>query len=530
MMNATNLSMVMIGVFGGVAVAALIFYMYKQSVGKKKKDEATKEAERIVQRAKSQASKVDRESKKKAKDFETRARRNVENDIRKQKQGVENTEKQLKDKLNRLDNEYKQKQSRLDQKIQSIDDKREKISIAEERIQKLEQDAESRIVDLNKKLEVTANLSTEEAARELKDSLMAEAEKEIASELSKVEKDAKEEARAKARRVLVQAVARYASEVSTERTVTTIAISGEEMKGKIIGREGRNIRALESCCGVDVVIDESPDSVIISSFDPVRREVARRSIERLIEDGRVHPARIEEVTDKIKQEMVAEFTEEGEKACVDLGVIGVKPGLQSLLGQLKYRATETQNMYQHSLEVGFIAGLIAGEIGFDVQKARRAGLLHDIGRAVDHTVAGSHSQVGADVAKKFGESREITDAIRSHEEDEGVDTRGVLGQIVQAANNLSKARPGARRDQMENYVQRLQDLESVANSFDGVDKTFAVQSGKEVRVIVDSSKVTDEQSMMLSRDIARKIQRELNYPGQVKVAVIRQTRIVEHAR
>lgn len=529
MINATTLSTVFIGVIVGLVVAALCFYIYKKSVGNRKKDEASKEAERIVQRAKSQAAKIDRESKKKAKDFETRARRNVENDIRKQKQNVENTEKQLKDKLNRLDNEYKQKQNRLDQKINNIESKKEKISIAEERIEKLESDIVEKVNELNKKLESVANLSSDEAANELKKALLEDAEKEIAAELSKMEKEGKEEANNRARRILVQAIARYASEVSTERTVTSISISGEEMKGKIIGREGRNIRALESCCGVDVVIDESPDSVIISSFDPVRREVARRSIERLIEDGRVHPARIEEVTDKIKSELVAEFAEEGEKACVDLGVIGMQPGLQSLLGQLKYRATETQNMYQHSVEVGFIAGLIASEIGYDVQKARRAGLLHDVGRAVDHTMVGSHSEVGADVAKKFGESREIIEAIRSHEENEG-EANSVLGQIVQAANNLSKARPGARRSQMENFIRRLKDLESLANSFDGVDKTFAVQSGKEVRVIVDSSKVTDEQSMMLSRDIAKKIQRELNYPGQVKVAVIRQTRIVEHAR
>ncbi len=527
-MNPTTLAMVFLGVASGFGACFVILMMYKKSQDKRRKDEATKEADRIVQRAKSQASKVDRDSKKKAKDFETRARRNAEADIRKQKQGVQNTENQLKEKLDRLDREYKNKNQKLEDEFKNIDEQKQTLAIAETRIKGLEKGAEEKTKDLTRKIENISGLTTEQAEKELKESLLEIAEREIHDQLMEIEKKGKEEAESKAKRILAQAVARYASEVSTERTVTTIAISGEEMKGKIIGREGRNIRALESCCGVDVVIDESPDSVIISSFDPVRRSVARRSIERLIEDGRVHPARIEEVTEKIKQEMVTEFVEEGEKACVDLGVLGVKPAVQSLIGQLKYRATETQNIYQHSLEVGFISGLIAGEIGYDVPLARRAGLLHDIGRSIDHTVIGSHAKVGAEFARKHGESKEVVNAILAHEGEKEADS--VLSQIVQAANSLSKARPGARRAQMENFIRRLEDIESVANSFDGVDRTFAIQAGKEVRVMVDSSKVTDEQASMLSRDIARKIERELNYPGQVKVAVIRETRIVEHAR
>jgi len=327
------------------------------------------------------------------------------------------------------------------------------------------------------------------------------------------------------------AIARYASEVVSERTVVTIPLVGEEVKGKIIGREGRNIRALESACGVDVVVDETPDSVIISSFDPIRREVGRVAIKRLIEDGRVHPARIEEVVDKVKQDLLAELKEEGEKACFDLGVHGVHPEILGLIGSLKYRHTGTQNLLAHSTEVAFMAGTMAAEIGFDVKLARRAGLLHDIGRAIDHTVEGNHSQVGAEFAKKHGEKKDVCNAIFYHEPDsESLSTNSLLVQLVQAANNLSKNRPGARRSMMENYIHRLEDLESIGNSFDGVERTYAIQSGKEIRVIVDSSKVTDEQSNMLSRDIAKKIERELSYPGQIKVSVVRETRIVEHAR
>jgi ribonuclease Y len=300
------------------------------------------------------------------------------------------------------------------------------------------------------------------------------------------------------------------------------------MKGKIIGREGRNIRALEAACGVDLIIDETPETVIISSFDPVRREVARRSLEKLMEDGRVHPARIEEVVEKVKSELFASMREEGEKVCFELGVHNVNPNIIKALGGLKYRQGDGQNLLAYSQEVANLAGLIAEEIGADEKAARRAGLLHAIGRALDHTFEGSSAQAGAEFCKRNGEKDEIVHAIRAHSDE--VKPESALAHIVQSAYNLARSRPGARRANLDTFIRRLSDLESVANSFDGVARTYAIQSGKEIRVIVDSGKVTDDQATMLSRDIARKIERELNYTGQVRVAVVRETRIVEHAR
>jgi ribonuclease Y len=371
-------------------------------------------------------------------------------------------------------------------------------------------------------------MTSMQARDELMHTLEEQVRQESTARLNQIEEEARVESERKSKRILAMAISRYASEVATERTVTSIPLSGDEMKGKIIGREGRNIRALEAACGVDLIIDEAPEAVVISSFDPVRREVARKSLERLMEDGRVHPARIEEVVEKVKSEILGSVKEDGEKACFELGVHGVHPAIINLLGNLKFRQSDTQNVLQHSIEVAQLAGLMAAEIGFDVKIARRAGLLHDIGKAIDHHTEGGHAVIGAEFARKHGEKDGVVHAIRAHHDDEKPET--VLAHIVQAANNLSKARPGARRSSMETYIRRLQDLESIANSFDGVSRTFALQSGKEIRVLVDSGRVTDEQTLMLSRDIARKIERELNYPGQVRVMVVRETRLVEHAR
>lgn len=324
------------------------------------------------------------------------------------------------------------------------------------------------------------------------------------------------------------AIARYAGEFSAEKTVTVIPLPDEELKGKIIGREGRNIRAIESLCGVDLIIDETPEAVVISGFDPVRREVARRSLEKLMEDGRIHPGRIEEVIDRTKKDLFKYIKGEGEKACLELGLQGVHGEIHKTLGSLRFRTSYAQNNYAHSLEVGMLAGLMAAEVGADVKAARRAGLLHDLGKAMDHSIEGSHAVIGADFAKRFGEAENVCHAIRSHHEDEK--PRTMLAYLVQAADAMSSARPGARKSIMENYIQRLEDLESVANSFDGVERTFAIQAGREIRVIVDSSRVTDEQALMLSRDIARKIEREMKFPGQIKISVVRETRAVEHAR
>jgi ribonuclease Y len=324
------------------------------------------------------------------------------------------------------------------------------------------------------------------------------------------------------------ALSRFAGEYTSERTVSVLSLPSDEMKGKIIGREGRNIRTLEALCGVDLIVDDTPEAVVISGFDPVRRELARKTIEKLMEDGRVHPARIEEVVEKMRSELNKTVREEGEKICVELGVTNLHPEIMRVLGSLKYRQSFTQNTLNHCIEVASLAGIMAGEMGSNVKLARRAGLLHDIGKGIDHTVEGNHAIVGAEFCKKFGENEAVCHAIRAHHDDEKPNS--TIAFIVQAANILSNSRPGARRPGMENFINRLQDLESIGNSFDGVQKTFAVQAGREVRVLVEASRVTDDQAVMLSRDVARKIEREMPHLGTVKVSVLRETRSVEMAR
>ena len=530
-MDSTNLAIV-IGplVAAAIALVAGAFgaIQWKKSVDLKTRKTAELEAERILGRARSEAQKIDRDAKQKAKDFETRSRRNAETDVQKQKQKLKQEEQQLIDRESKLEKEFQNKENELQQRLSEIASRDEKAKIAEKRLIELDTEAQRRIGELKEKLESVARLSEAEAKRELVVALTEEAQAEAAKRAIQIEEEATADADKRAKRIIAMAVARFAGEYSSERTVSVISLPNEDMKGKIIGREGRNIRALEAACGVDLIVDETPEAVVISGFDPVRREVARRALEKLMEDGRVHPARIEEVIDKQKKELFKIMKEDGEKAAYELGLHGLHPEIVKTLGSLKYRQSLAQNMYAHSLEVAFLAGMMASEIGVDVKKARRAGLLHDIGKGIDHSVEGSHAVIGADFAKKHGESAEICHAIRAHHDDEKPQTS--LAFLVQAANAISNSRPGARRQSMDAYVRRLEDMESIGNSFDGVVRTFAIQSGRELRVLVESSRVTDEQAGMLSYDIARKIERELSYPGQVKVTVVRETRVVEHAR
>jgi len=402
------------------------------------------------------------------------------------------------------------------------------VKIAEKRMAEFEQEAMRKQSELQARIEQVSGLSASEAKKEMIEALTADVRQEAAKRAMEIEEEAKAEADAKAKRIIAMAVARYASETTSERTVTVINLPSEEMKGKIIGREGRNIRAMEAATGVDLIVDETPEAVVISSFDPVRREVARKALEKLMEDGRVHPARIEEVSDKVKKEIFKTMKEDGEKAIFELGLAGIHPEIVKVLGSLKYRHTLTQNVLEHSIEVANLAGMMAAELGLDVKRARRAGLLHDIGKGLDHTVEGSHAVVGADFLKKHGEHEAVCHAVRAHHDDEKPNS--VLAFIVQAANVISNSRPGARRQSMDSYIRRMEDMESIGNSFDGVVRTFAVQAGKELRVLVEASRVTDEQASMMSYDIARKIERELSYASQVQVTVIREVRVVEHAR
>lgn len=511
-----------------LVLGAGIMFMVKKIKDENQKKSARVEADKIVNKANSEALKIKRDSEARAKDFEARARKNVETDIHKQKNQVKNKESQLERRLKEIDDQFKAKMDENERYLNTMKDREEKIAISENRIKELERKGESQIQELKQKLETVASMTTEEAKRQLLSALEDEAKAEAAKKIAIIEEQAQKEADVKAKRILSVALSRFASEYTSERTVSVLALPSDEMKGKIIGREGRNIRTLEALCGVDLIVDDTPEAVVISGFDPVRRELAKRTIEKLMEDGRVHPARIEEVVEKQRNEMMKSIKEEGERVVVELGVPNIHLELVKLIGSLKYRSSHAQNILNHSLEVAYLSGLMAGELGVNVKTARRAGILHSIGRAIEHTAEGSYAFVGAEWAKKYGESEDVCHAIRAHNDEEK--PHSILAWIIHAANILSVSRPGARRNQMDNYIQRLEDLESIGNSFDGVLKTFALQAGKDIRVLVESSKVTDDQAAMLSRDVARKIEREIPNAGQVKVTVVRETRSVEHAR
>jgi len=346
--------------------------------------------------------------------------------------------------------------------------------------------------------------------------------------MRRIENETREAAQRKAQEILGLAIKRYAGDYVAEKTVSVVSLPNEEMKGRIIGREGRNIRAIEAATGIDVIIDDTPEAVILSGFNPVRREVAKIALERLIDDGRIHPARIEEMVDKVNKEIEAGIKEAGEQAAFDMGVHGMDPEIIKLVGRLKYRTSFAQNVFLHSIEVGFLCGVMASELGLNVKQAKRAGLLHDIGKAVDHEVEGPHALIGAELAKKYNESPAVIHAIAAHHEE--VAPESVLAVLVQAADTLSGARPGARQEMLESYVKRLDDLEKIATSFAGVTKSFAIQAGREIRIMVEGKIVGDDQSFVLCRDIAKRIEKELTYPGQIKVTVIRETRAVEYAR
>lgn len=512
----------------GLLVGAIGVFIFKKVQDDNAKMSAKIEADKIISRAKSEAAKIKKDSETKSKDFEIRARKNVEAEIHKQKTQLKTKESQLDRRLKEIEDQLKQKLDEQERQLNQLKDREKKTVQSEERIKDLEKKSEQTIQELKNKLESVANMTSDEAKRELILAIEDEAKVEASKKIAVIEEEAHKESDRRSRKLITAAMARFASEYTSERTVSVMTLASDEMKGKIIGREGRNIRTLEALCGVDLIVDDTPEAVVISGFDPVRRELARRTIEKLMEDGRVHPARIEEVVEKQKTDLMKSVKEEGEKVIVELGIPQLHAELMKLLGTLKYKNTHAQNSLNHSMEVAYIAGLLAAEVGVNVKIAKRAGLLHDIGKAVDHTSEGSHAIVGADWAKKYGETEEVCHAIRAHHDEEKPST--MLAWIVQAANILSNSRPGARRPQMDSYIHRLENLESIGNSFDGVLKTFALQAGRDIRVVVESGKVTDDMAVLLSRDIARKIEREVPQAGPVKVSVVRETRSVEMAR
>src|SRR3990170_3470367 len=426
------------------------------------------------------------------------------------------------------------KEESLDKKFEAFEKRdgeilrREKgISLKEKTLEDAEKNLSLLAEERKRKLEDIAGISAEDAKKILLDMMEGDAKGEAARVLKKVEDETRLEAERKAKEIIALAIQRYAGDYVSEKTVSVVSLPNDEMKGRIIGREGRNIRAIEAITGIDVIIDDTPEAVILSGHNPVRREIAKIALERLITDGRIHPARIEEIVRKVEEEVEKSILEAGERAVFDTGLHGIHPEIQKLLGRLKFRTSYAQNVYAHSLEVAFICGIMADELKLPVKIAKRAGLLHDIGKAVDHEVEGSHAAIGGDLAKKYGENQKIVAAIAQHHDDH---PESIFGVLVQAADTLSAARPGARREMYETYVKRLEDLERIAKDFKGVDKAYALQAGREVRVIVEGSAVDDSGAVMLSRDIAKRIEKELSYPGQVKITVIRETRAIGYAK
>ncbi|MEW5908709.1 MAG: ribonuclease Y [Thermodesulfobacteriota bacterium] len=483
---------------------------------------------------------------------EDEAKRIVEDGNRKAETLLKEAKIEAKDRLlkiktdfeaetHEIRNELKQKEVRLTQKEEYIDKKTELLELKEEElvhkekslIQKEEAISENEkryqamVEEQRKQLERISGLTAEQAKELLLRAMENEARYEGAKLIKRIEAETKEEADKKAKKIIATAIQRYAGDYVAERTVSVVPLPNDEMKGRIIGREGRNIRALEAATGIDLIIDDTPEAVILSGFNPVRREVARLTLTRLIADGRIHPARIEDIVKKVEQEVDQTIKEAGEQAAFDLGIHGINKELVKYIGMLKFRTSYTQNVLQHSVEVGFLNGIMAAELGLNQKLARRIGLLHDIGKAIDHEVEGPHAIIGSKLAKKFGESPKVVHAISAHHEDLPPNT--VYALLVQAADGLSGARPGARKELLENYIKRLEELEGVANSFPGVANSYAIQAGREIRIIVESDSVSDDDAVLLSKDVAKKIEESLSFPGQIKVTVIRETRAVQFA-
>jgi ribonuclease Y len=487
-----------------------------------------------VKAAEEDATRILNESRRQAETLLKEADLEIKERLLKMKGEFDAETKETRAELKKRETRLVQKEEGIDRKTEQVDQRerenarREKqLEKKDEQLQQRESEYQSLIDEQKHQLEKISGLTAEQAKDLLIRAMENEARYEGAKLIKRIEGEAKEEADKKAKKVIATAVQRYAADFVAERTVSVVPLPNDEMKGRIIGREGRNIRALEAATGIDLIIDDTPEAVILSGFNPVRREVARLSLMRLISDGRIHPARIEDVVKKVGQEVDLAIKEAGEQAAFDLGVHGIHNELILNVGKLKFRTSYAQNVLQHSVEVGFLAGIMASELGLNAKLARRMGLLHDIGKAVDHEVEGPHALIGSRLAKKYGESPKVVHAISAHHED--VPPNSVYALLVQAADGLSGARPGARKELLENYIKRLEDLEAIANSFEGVANTYAIQAGRELRVIVESDQISDENAVLLSRDIAKKIEESLTFPGQIKVTVIRETRAVEYA-
>ncbi|MGA2411696.1 MAG: ribonuclease Y [Candidatus Binataceae bacterium] len=511
----------------GVVVCGAAFLFITSARRRKEADAsliAAGEAQRILDEARTKSELAIKEAELKAKDLLVGARADAERELRERRRDIVAIETKLQAREETFEKRleaFERRETDLNRRDQNLRNRDKALTDKEAEHQALIDEARGR-------LEAIAGLTREEAKRSMIEEMVGQARHEASRHIRVVEEEAREEADRRAKRIVSIAIERLAGEFVAERTVSVLTLPSDEMKGRIIGREGRNIRAIEAATGVDIIIDDTPEAVVISCHNPIRREIARVALERLISDGRIHPGRIEEVVRKAEQDVEESIKEAGQRALIEVGVHGVHPELTKLLGMLKYRYSYAQNVLMHSIEAAFICGAMAAELGLNEKHARRAALLHDIGKALTHEVEGSHALIGGELARKYGESAKIVNAIAAHHEEVKAET--ILAPLVDAADALSGARPGARREVLESYVKRLEDLETIARSFKGVDKCFAVQAGREMRVIVEPNQVSDEDASMLARDVARKIEADMTYPGQIRVTVIRETRATELAR
>ena len=519
-MSPTLLLIAIAGIIAGLAVG----YWLHKALSTKRLENARELAARITEEARKEAQAQKKEIILQGQDELYRQKREREQELKEYEKELKNKDKKLEEQLERLD-ERVEKTTEKEHEILLLE---REMTRKERLLSDKEEELDDKIQEQMQRLQAISGLTAEEAKNMLLADLEAKVRHDAARMARMIETEAREVADRKAKEILATAIQRYAGDYVSEQTVTAVTLPSEGMKGRIIGREGRNIRALETATGVDLIIDDTPETVIISAYSPLRRQIAKMALERLVSDGRIHPARIEDVVKKVEQEMDVQLREVGEQATFDAGVHGIHPDIIRLIGQLKYRTSFSQNVLQHSLEVASLCGIMAAELGLDVKKAKRAGLLHDIGKAVDHEVEGPHAVIGADIAKKYAESKEIIHAIAAHHEDTPPKT--ALAVLVQAADSLSGARPGARKELLENYVKRLEDLENIATAFGGVDKAYAIQAGREIRVMVNSEDVDDDNTYLLCKDIAGKIEENLTYPGQIRVTVIRERRAVELAK